>query len=119
MLALGAFELLGVMFGASLSHFLNGASHGPDIDVHHGVEIDGHTGEVSIADHVLGWLHFGRVPMLVLLVVFLTAFGLIGLGLQSSCDALVGHLLPALPASAATLPFALLTVRAYGGAIAR
>ncbi|HZG09592.1 MAG TPA: YqiJ family protein [Allosphingosinicella sp.] len=33
---------------------------------------------------LLGWLGFGRVPLLMVLVVFLAAFGLIGLGIQQA-----------------------------------
>ena len=43
---------------------------------------------------VLGWLCVGRVPVLVLLVAFLTAFGLVGLSLQSIAHGLVGGHLP-------------------------
>ena len=115
MLLLAGFEVFGLVFGASISHWLDGLHHGPDIDLHHGIDAD----HGSIADSLLGWFHVGRVPVLALLVIFLTAFGTIGLTLQALADSVVGHLVPMLPASAAALPLALLGVRGAGGAIAR
>lgn len=57
---------------------------------------------------VLGWLSFGRVPALIWLVIFLTAFGLSGLALQGLVSTALGFYLPAwiapLPALALTLP---------------
>ncbi|HMB77451.1 MAG TPA: YqiJ family protein [Kiloniellaceae bacterium] len=68
---------------------------------------------------LLGWLCVGRVPVLVLLVVFLTAFGLIGLVCQGLIAAASGLLLPAwlawLPAMLLSLP----VVRAVGSGLAR
>ena len=60
MLLIGLVEALGL--GASAAH----------IDLH--VDADG--------GDLLGWLGFGRVPLLMLLVVFLALFGLAGLAIQ-------------------------------------
>lgn len=61
MLMIGAVEALGL--GASAVH----------LDVH--ADMDG-------GGDLLGWLGVGRVPLLMLLVVFLALFGLIGLAIQ-------------------------------------
>ena len=57
---------------------------------------------------VLGWLCVGKVPVLVLLVAFLTAFGLSGFILQGVLSGVAGFTLPAalaaLPALAAAIP---------------
>ena len=42
----------------------------------------------------LGWLRVGQVPLLMLLVILLTAFGLIGLSLQAMAQAFTGSGLP-------------------------
>lgn len=46
--------------------------------------------DVDADADLLGWLGFGKVPFLALLVVFLALFGLIGLGVQQLADALLG-----------------------------
>jgi membrane protein implicated in regulation of membrane protease activity len=61
MLMIGAVEALGL--GASAVH----------LDVH--ADVDG-------GGDLLGWLGIGRVPLLMLLVVFLALFGLAGLAIQ-------------------------------------
>lgn len=61
MLLIGAVEAVGL--GASAVH----------LDVH--ADVDG-------GGDLLGWLGIGRVPLLMLLVVFLALFGLIGLAIQ-------------------------------------
>ncbi len=43
---------------------------------------------------MLGWLRVGKVPMLMLLIIFLTGFGLIGLALQSLLHDSFSLLLP-------------------------
>jgi hypothetical protein len=101
---LGTIEAITLLIGASLSglfdHFA--ALH---FDVH--------------ADSGLGWLHLGRVPVLVLLVLFLTAFAMAGF----TCNAVAYNVLGSYPASilSATLAFlsALLVVRRCGSALAR
>jgi membrane protein implicated in regulation of membrane protease activity len=45
-------------------------------------------------DGPLGWLHLGKVPMLVLLILFLTGFALSGYLIQGVALSLSGHLLP-------------------------
>lgn len=67
----------------------------------------------------LGWLRVGRVPMLMLLVIFLTGFGLIGLSLQSFVDNLFGTLLPGLLMSIPAVFLALPVVRVFGGVLSK
>ena len=58
---------------------------------------------------VLGWLCFGRVPALIIFVLFLTGFGLAGYIVQSLVQSTTGWLLPGAVASgiafAGALPF--------------
>lgn len=58
----------------------------------------------GLLKHLLGWLHLGRVPLLVLLIVFLALFAISGIALQS----LFGTHLPAYlgPAIASTVALA-------------
>jgi len=70
-------------------------------------------------DRVLGWLHLGKVPSLVLLVLFLLGFSLAGYALQLTAEALFGHYLPALLAALLALPAGLSTTRTLGGVLVR
>lgn len=77
-------------------------------------EIDGDTG----LDRVLGWLHIGRVPSLVLLVLFLAGYALFGYGLQAVAHGLFGSYLPALAAGLLAVPPGMVTVRSLGTLLA-
>jgi len=95
MILIGLVEALGLGLGAA------------HLDADIGVDADG---------GFLGWLGFGQVPMLVLLVIFLALFALIGFALQGLAHALLGGALSpwlAAPAAAvASLPVLGLTARA-------
>ena len=81
MLLIGLVEALGL--GASAAHFDADANLGAD------------------AGDLLGWLGVGRVPLLMLLVLFLGLFGLIGLFIQQAATSLAG--VPMAPWNAAAL----------------
>jgi len=76
-------------------------------------------GEGGGLDRALGWLHLGKVPSLVLLVLFLLGFGLAGYALQLTIESLFGHYLPALLAAILALPVGLFTVRILGTVFGR
>ncbi|MAT94625.1 MAG: hypothetical protein CME59_18795 [Halioglobus sp.] len=61
------------------------------------------TSSPNALSRILGWLRVGRVPLLMLLVIFLTSFGLTGYILQGAFYSLSGLLLPASAATAAAL----------------
>jgi hypothetical protein len=70
-------------------------------------------------DHWLGWLHVGRVPVLVLVVIFLAAFAVTGFALNMVSTKLLGDYLT--PWAAVPLAFvsALPVVRILGAGIAK
>lgn len=70
-------------------------------------------------DHVLGWLYIGKVPTLVLVVIFLTGYALFGYAMQMVVHGLFGSFLPAWIAALLAIPAALVTVRSLGALIAR
>lgn len=78
---------------------------------------------IEVGDAELGgaldWLNIGRLPLLMLLVVFLTAFGLTGLILQSAAIALTGTLLPWFAAVPAALLISGPAVRWLGAGLSR
>ena len=87
MLGIAVLEGVLLLLGAGLSDALDGLL--PDIDV----DIDADSPALS---KFFGWLYVGRVPALMLLVVFLTGFGLIGLIVQQMTHGLLGFYLPRL-----------------------
>lgn len=101
MLMIGVMEVIGLFFGASPSAMLDSAL--PDVDAPGGGGFDGdvpHAPDGAVGpgpfSQILSWLCVGRVPLLVLLVAFLTVFGAAGLVLQGMIKALLGFYLPAL-----------------------
>ncbi len=113
MFAIAVIEGAATLLGAGLSGLVDTLLPG-DADV--GAPDLDHGGALS---RVLGWLHVGRVPALMWLVIFLTVFGLVGLGLQSAAQKVLGALLPASVAWLPALLLALPVVRLAGGAVAR
>lgn len=99
----GAGLLVGMNFSGWVDHLL------PDI----GDGLDG----ASTA--WLGWLHVGKVPILVLLVVLLTAFAMIGFAIVAVGTGLLGYTPPAALSAIAAFIGALPVVRVSGAAIAR
>lgn len=71
-----------------------GADLHPDIQCHHGVDASG-----SILMQSLGWLHLGRLPLMMILVLAFFSFGSTGLLTQSIFSTSTGHLLPAILAA--------------------
>jgi len=76
-------------------------------------------GEGGGLGHALGWLHVGKVPSLVLLVLFLLGFSLAGYTLQLTVESLFGHYFPALLAALLAFPVGLFTVRSLGSLFGR
>lgn len=103
MLIIGLFEGVATLLGLGVSSVLDNLL--PDIDID--VDIDTPDGGGALTK-VLGWLQFGKVPALIMLVVLLTAFGTCGYLIQLTLHSLVGWMLPAIiaviPATAAALP---------------
>lgn len=127
MAGIGVLEVIGAMFGGGLSSALEDllpdASppapldvDAPDLDA----DVDGTALETpGLVTRVLGWLHVGRVPLLVLLVVFLFLFGMGGLVLQELVAGVAGRMLPAWIAGPVVFAGVLPAVRATGGFLAR
>src|SRR3954451_6827115 len=96
MLLIAIVEGLAMVVGASISETL-----------HHALP-DSWDGTHGSFDKMLGWLYVGRVPMLVLIVLFLASFALAGFALNMVVHRFVGIWVPplfAVPlAFIATLP---------------
>ena len=106
-------ELCGLLFGADLSALL-GDLDLPDIDI----DADG-IPDIGVATKFLYWLKVGKVPLMILLVIFMTAFVLCGYGLQLACLSLLDRPLPGWLAAVAALALTVPAVRLCGGTLAR
>ncbi|MBN7797632.1 YqiJ family protein [Parahaliea mediterranea] len=98
MVLIALFEGVGALLGLAIFSTIDSLL--PDFDT----DIDLDTGDVEASgalSRVLGWLRVGRVPVLVLLIMFLTAFGLTGYLLQGLMLNMFGLMLPALVAAIA------------------
>jgi len=112
LLMIAIMEGLAMLLGASVSEWLHGLvdhADGPDVP-------DAPDGAF---DKALGWLHVGRVPLLVLLVLFLAAFALTGFALNMVVHRMLGLWLT--PWISVPLAFiaTVSTVRALGDVLAR
>ncbi|MGE0701960.1 MAG: YqiJ family protein, partial [Hyphomicrobiaceae bacterium] len=117
MLLFAALELLGLVLGFSPFHSVDHAldAGAPHVDIAH-ADVPHGDGLVGSA---LEWLAVGRVPVVVLLISFLTVFGLAGLLLERLAHAATGHYVPTLLASIAALAVALPATRSIGFGLAR
>lgn len=108
MAIIGLFEGLASVLGFGISSVLDNLL--PDIDI----DIDAPQAQGGLSK-VLGWLHVGRVPALILLIVALTAFGVVGYSIQALTHSVTGNLLPSLIAAPLALFCALPVIRVLGG----
>lgn len=124
MLGLALVEVVAVVSGVGLNDVID-----EYVVSHSGIEVLGDGGggldattpadADGIISRFLAWLYVGRVPVLMMLVVFLGVFALVGLVGQAALRGLIGWPLPALVAvplvAFASLPF----VRTSGAVLAR
>jgi hypothetical protein len=102
--AVALLEGIGMLISLSPSNLLD----------HFMADAHGDTG----TDHVLGWLYIGKVPTLVLVVVFLTGYALFGYAMQMVAHGLFGGFLPAWIAGLLAIPASLAAVRSVASVIA-
>ena len=104
LIAVAALEALALLIGASPSHWLDG------------VLADHPEGPVNAP---LGWLHIGKVPILVVLVIFLTTFTVIGYAAQFAARNSTGHFMPLALAAGVAFIAGFFAVRVLGSALSR
>lgn len=107
LLSIAVIEGMGLVVGMSFSGWLDHVMP----DTSHDLE--------GLSDSWLGWLHLGKVPLLVSLVILLTAFAMIGYTINALVHGAFGSYPPALLSAAPALLGALPVVRASGEALAR
>jgi hypothetical protein len=100
-------EGLSVLFGMSASGWIDSVLPDPWDGVHGPV------------DNWLGWLHVGRVPALVLIVIFLAAFSFTGLTANMVVHRMFGIWVPVLVSMPLAFVSAMPVVRILGAGLAR
>jgi len=111
-ISIAAIEGLALLVGTTVAGWLDGLlHHSPDALVHAPDAPDN-------PDSWLGWLHLGRVPVLVLVVLFLALFALAGFALDFVALGVFGRLVPPLIAAPMAAVAALPLMRVCAGAIA-
>lgn len=124
MFGIALLEGITMFFGAALSNAIDALlPEMPAADIAIETNLDAGIDGVEVQSpnalsRLLGWLRIGQVPVLMLVVVFLTAFGLIGLGLQALTLNTLGFFWPAFIAAFAALALSIPMVRIFGGLIA-
>jgi hypothetical protein len=109
LLAVTALEGLALVAGASMFHWADAAGAHPG----DAAEPDG---PVSAA---LGWMHIGKVPVLAILVIFLTAFAVTGFVAQLAIKGATGAFTSPLLGSLIAAIAGVLAVRMLGGVLGR
>lgn len=117
MLGLALLEGVGMMMGLLVSSLLDSLL--PDLDLDADADLDASAATPGLVLQFLGWLCIGQVPALVILVLFLTFFGVVGLVVQGGINGLVGLYLPALVAAPVAFLVALPLTRAGGKLVAK
>ncbi|MEM7279255.1 MAG: YqiJ family protein, partial [Pseudomonadota bacterium] len=114
MFGIAVLEGITALFGAGFSSFLDTLL--PEIDMDGDVP---HAGMTHTMTELLGWLHIGKVPVLMLLIIFLTAFGLLGLCAQALLSNTFGMMMPAWLAVVPAFFMSLPAVNMVGGTLSR
>ena len=117
MLLIALLEGVASVLGSGLSGLLDSLIPDVDGDVVVDIDLDGPQTSPPALTRFLSWLRIGEVPVLMLLVIFLTAFGLIGITVQSLALRFVGTYLPQWIAVAPALLLSLPVVRVLGGVL--
>jgi len=111
MLFIAILEGVLVLIGAGFSEVLENLV--PDI------ELDTDISTPNSVSRVLAWLRVGQVPVLILLIIFLTSFGVTGFTLQHILNDSINWMLPAILASIPALAVSLPATRMLGGLLGK
>ncbi len=115
MVVIGMLEALAMLLGFGLSQHADSF-----LVTHFAIDhTDAAAADAGAVGQFLGWLHVGRVPLLMLVVLFLMGFAIVGLVLQWAMGAVAGHLLPVPIAVGLATLGALPFVRQTGALVAR
>lgn len=118
MIAIGLLEVISTLSGFAASGLLDSVLPDLDMDGSSGLDLDDAVSAGALS-RWMGWLQFGRVPALVLFILFLLGFGSIGFMVQSLSLKVLGSFLSGGAASIPAFLGALIFVRWTGKTVAR
>ena len=111
-------ELVSMLGGFHISSFIDDAF--PDFDLDADLDVDIEIdGGVPFHHVLLSWFNLGKVPFLVLVIIFLTAFGLTGFIAQYLTITLIKINIPSLILILADLIFSFYVLHKIGGFVGR
>jgi hypothetical protein len=112
-LSIAVIEGIALLIGTTATGWLDSLlHHSPDGFLDHSPDTP------ESPDSWLGWLHLGKVPLLVLVVLFLALFALIGFALDLVAAGVFGAMIPPLIAAPVAAVAGVPQVRGGGGGIA-
>ena len=112
-LSIAVIEGIALLIGTTATGWLDSLlHHSPDGFLDHSPDAP------ESPDSWLGWLHLGKVPLLVLVVLFLALFALIGFALDLVAAGVFGAMIPPLIATPVAAVAALPLMRVCAGGIA-
>lgn len=124
MFGIALLEGISTLFGAALSGLIDAVLpdmpelQTPEVDLDTGIDSPDTEAPYALS-RFFSWLRVGQVPVLMLIVIFLTAFGLIGLGMQSLASNAFNHLMPGWLVSIPAVLLSFPMVRVFSGVLAR
>ena len=112
-LSIAAIEGVALLIGTTASGWLDSLFH------HSADGLFDHSPDAPESpDSWLGWLHLGKVPVLILVVLFLALFALVGFALDLAAAGVFGAMIPPLIAAPVAAVAALPLMRVCAGGIA-
>ena len=123
MLAFTLIEIVSTSVGLGLSEIVDSLlpefDADIDLDIEADADVSGVNGPGDSLARLLAWFRIGEVPVVMLLIIFLTSFGLSGLIIQYIMIAVTGTTLPAsfaaIPAFLSSIP----AIRLLGGLLGK
>ena len=121
MIAFTAIEIVSASMGMGLSELVDSLlpEFDADIDIDADADIADGGGATGSLAALLAWFRIGEVPVIMLLIVFLTGFGLSGIIVQFMMVSIFGFTVPTLIAVPLALVAAVPTVRFCGGLLGK
>lgn len=116
MLLIGVMEMMSLAFGLSISSMVDSVLPDVDFDVDLDSAHPGHDGGLA---HLFSFLAIGKVPALMLLILFLAFFSLSGHTIQYVASHAFGSMLPAWIAAVPATALGLLGMGRVGNLLAR